>query len=773
MSQALRIFDPSRAATVTVDEDKQALLSWLIATSKEPQHVVRMMDDEKTIRDGKKNAPPDESYTKETLRVANKIAGCIHPETWARVNDAAVQAARGEGRPYDMLLAIVKNNEAFRPDDGVLKRRFANEWEAFSLKNARRTGQKTCDDFVATAMRARNVRAIGVHELFKSASRKLHEAFPMKGTEIEAFTTFGEVAAALRRWIDEYALEALQTAPLDGVVMVTHNKGETEERGSIQRNHDDAPMAPCKLCSDINAHYKRTNVDIELQTDHWHRNCPSMAAAVKSDAIRRQIADALSKARIRPRPSQALVIIDTPTSTDEDAFSYTAYDTRVHLAASSTSEHPVILDSGANVNIFTKHQLRHLTFDSPIVGQATIGTFNGTMTALSESATHAVFGPGRYLADGKVDIVSVSVLEDHGWTVRKDPGSFSASNPKHKARFDVTARGLYALSKIALRNNRKPSPLIMNVRARTPAAARPATSSQQRPLRQSDLVYQVETPPATMQPGPSSVRIVQSGGTHGTRATNTRTSKDTLAQQDAVTTKEEDHNKYPVNALRQSHRLVEDPSTSAATLPMNSLQTCSANSAPADDGITIERPMPSVDIGNDASFSVYPSPGCESHGGTLITVAGVVVDASSKKIDSPMPTSSTTAELMQFHRSLAKWDAQRSLVEELGFTIPPSLGLQDNHSTITLLINAFGKALKNKALARRAAEVKDHLKSGKLRLTYQPTDQRAADGLTKPLAPAAFQVFRSRLGVANIEQIHLAGVTGFLGHGGVLGRPGS
>jgi hypothetical protein len=1430
-AQVLRIFDPARAATVTVEEDKQTLLSWLIANSKEPQHVVRMMDDDKTVRDGKKNAPPDESYIKEALRVANKIAGCIHPETWLRVSDATVQSARSDGRPYDMLQIVIKNNEAFRPDDNVLKRRFANEWEAFSLKTARRTGPKACDDFVAAAMHVRNVRALSTKELFESASRKLHDAFPMKGAEIKEFTTFNETAAALRRWMDEYALEAQQTAPADGMALTTQQADKAEPRGRNRKNRDGknrdgASTIPCKLCSDINTAYKRGNVNIELPTDHWHRNCPSIAAAVNSDAIRRQMADALGKARIRPRPSQAMHVMDNATpsaNADEDTFSYTAYDTLVSLATSNNNEHPVLLDSGANVNIFTKHQLPHLKFDSPIVGQATIGTFNGSTTVLRESATHDVFGPGRYFADGKVDIVSISMLEDSGWNVHKEPGSFTASNPAHHARFDVTARGLYALSKIV---KIKASPLVLNASApqpdtkqqaaiqfytdfhaaighpsaertkhtlsatgllyplprdvtldavlrvdppqcsicleskmawskrvltqdqldasipepgaswsidilhpstvdphpnlfmvdvrtgvmlapvlknkttlalleainkqknlllqvgrvlrhvssdaeptlvalepflaqqnitysprkagqhekpaeraiRTmfnvvrsevirlrragvkvpattvpyliahaaqlasfavnvhtqsarisplaalmqravaapiaglqfldfvvtktvpkqsdssvftpkaepavvllvdpkdrnsalvltlgfnesgkgaimhrhllqkvttpapewlaavngmkegiikwpedfgdtaldvapsdtvptvpPAATPPATpaptkkteakkvssKTTQRPVRAArtrhafDWANNAAVPSATLQPGPSSVREVQAVDPDGLRAARTLELKDMLTQEafepvnaqsvpfeatrrafhskDVVTIKDDGRIKYRLVVLGQSQRLPEGLSSSLATLPMSSLKTlltiacikklpiefldlkqaytnaasslkgsflwlngtnvnilcelkpdwlqfrthdgrllvaikkamyglknagrdffehhnevmtklkwkqldCEptvfrddtapgarfaaeyvddiihvGHDAPSffdslrphyplgfktkkpptvflgihvwqstdfswatldqsdyidklmndfkvtgvastpcdrfifehDSGDTIDPPRyssmvaalgflrttrpeillalsvlqqhahaptqkrwndlnhllrylngtrkfgviiapesstPVVDISADASFSVYPSPGCESHGGTLITVAGVVVEASSKKIDSPMPTSSTTAELMQFHRSLAKWEAQRSLVEEMGFNIPPSLGLQDNHSTITLLVNAFGKALKNKALARRAAEVKDHLKNGKLRLVYQPTEQMAADGFTKPLPPTSFQVFRSRLGVANIEQIQLAGVNGFLGHGGVLGRPGS
>ena len=173
-----------------------------------------------------------------------------------------------------------------------------------------------------------------------------------------------------------------------------------------------------------------------------------------------------------------------------------------------------------------------------------------------------------------------------------------------------------------------------------------------------------------------------------------------------------------------------------------------------------------VDASADASYGTRHDG--YSHGGSIVTVAGTPVFWTSKKI-SLIADSSTRAEIAQAHATLDHLCSIRDLVTELGYELPPSRLLQDNQSAMTLFIDGHGKAARSKPWQIRVAAVKEHLVSGDIVLEYQPTEQMAADGLTKCLPPSDFQKFRSRMHVFDLREVRLAGRSTIFSHGGVLG----
>jgi len=174
-----------------------------------------------------------------------------------------------------------------------------------------------------------------------------------------------------------------------------------------------------------------------------------------------------------------------------------------------------------------------------------------------------------------------------------------------------------------------------------------------------------------------------------------------------------------------------------------------------------------VDASADASYLIHEDG--RSHGGTIVTLASTPIYWSSQKIQM-ITKSSTTAELFQAERSLARIDEVRDFTAELCQTqLPPSCLLQDNMSAMQLAINGFGKATKSKPWQVRVENLKEHLVDEKIRLQYQPTAHMAADGLTKVLQPADFAIFRARVNVFDLREVRMNGRAALTAHGGVLG----
>jgi len=158
----------------------------------------------------------------------------------------------------------------------------------------------------------------------------------------------------------------------------------------------------------------------------------------------------------------------------------------------------------------------------------------------------------------------------------------------------------------------------------------------------------------------------------------------------------------------------------------------------------------------------------KSQGGSIITLNGTPIDWMSNKI-ALLADSSTRAEIAQADLTMEPLDAVRDFLIGLGIELEPSMLMQDNQSAMTVCIDGFSNAItRSRPWLVRVVNVKEHLLSGDLTLEYQPTENMAADGLTKPLPPGPFKGFRDRMNVFDLREIRLTGRAGLSRHGGVL-----
>ena len=51
--------------------------------------------------------------------------------------------------------------------------------------------------------------------------------------------------------------------------------------------------------------------------------------------------------------------------------------------------------------------------------------------------------------------------------------------------------------------------------------------------------------------------------------------------------------------------------------------------------------------------------------------------------------------------------------------------------------------------------IRDHLEKGSIKLSYIPTEDNAADALTKPLDRVKFEKFRAKMGILNREAVEM------------------
>jgi hypothetical protein len=168
----------------------------------------------------------------------------------------------------------------------------------------------------------------------------------------------------------------------------------------------------------------------------------------------------------------------------------------------------------------------------------------------------------------------------------------------------------------------------------------------------------------------------------------------------------------------------------------------------------INQQPPTIDASADAAYAMHSD--ASSHGGTIVWFAGVPIHWSSKK-HNYVSGSSTLAELYQANLALGPIEKARDFATGLGFQLPPSVLWQDNHSTLTLATQGFGKALYSHMWIVRAALLKQQQVLGNVRLEYQPTEEMVADGLTKALELGPFEHFRERMCVRDLNTFRVNG----------------
>ncbi|OQD70189.1 hypothetical protein PENANT_c268G05202, partial [Penicillium antarcticum] len=142
--------------------------------------------------------------------------------------------------------------------------------------------------------------------------------------------------------------------------------------------------------------------------------------------------------------------------------------------------------------------------------------------------------------------------------------------------------------------------------------------------------------------------------------------------------------------------------------------------------------------------------GAYSTSGYVFQLAGAPVSWSSKR-QGEVATSTTHAEYIGQYNALLHLQWLRTfLAETQMYRSPVTNIMADNQSAIALSRNPeFHKRTKHfnvKFHYQRAV-----LNAGEIGLQYVPTQEQAADGLTKPLGPTAFAKFCSLLGIEALE----------------------
>jgi hypothetical protein len=142
--------------------------------------------------------------------------------------------------------------------------------------------------------------------------------------------------------------------------------------------------------------------------------------------------------------------------------------------------------------------------------------------------------------------------------------------------------------------------------------------------------------------------------------------------------------------------------------------------------------------------------GAYSTSGYVFQLAGAPVSWSSKR-QGEVATSTTHAEYIGQYNAILHLQWLRTFLAETQLYRSPVTNIMaDNQSAIALSRNPeFHKRTKHfnvKFHYQRAV-----LNAGEIGLQYVPTEEQAADGLTKPLGPTAFAKFCSLLGIEALE----------------------
>jgi hypothetical protein len=144
--------------------------------------------------------------------------------------------------------------------------------------------------------------------------------------------------------------------------------------------------------------------------------------------------------------------------------------------------------------------------------------------------------------------------------------------------------------------------------------------------------------------------------------------------------------------------------------------------------------------------------GAYSTSGYLFKLAGGPVSWSSKR-QGEVATSTTHAEYIGQYNAILHLQWLRTFLAETQlFRSPVTNIMADNQSAIALSRNPeFHKRTKHfnvKFHYQRAV-----LNSGEINLEYIPSEEQAADGLTKPLGPSPFIKFCKLLGIGTEEHM--------------------
>ena len=137
----------------------------------------------------------------------------------------------------------------------------------------------------------------------------------------------------------------------------------------------------------------------------------------------------------------------------------------------------------------------------------------------------------------------------------------------------------------------------------------------------------------------------------------------------------------------------------------------------------------------------------KSTGGYLYKLGGAAISWSSKR-QNTIALSSCEAEYMAASEAAKEALWMRRLLNEFGYQGPQQVTIQaDNKSAISLAENPMHHG-RTKHIEIRYHFIREKVSEGLIKLTFVPTKEEAADGLTKPLGGEAFTKFIRDLGLS-------------------------
>jgi hypothetical protein len=149
----------------------------------------------------------------------------------------------------------------------------------------------------------------------------------------------------------------------------------------------------------------------------------------------------------------------------------------------------------------------------------------------------------------------------------------------------------------------------------------------------------------------------------------------------------------------------------------------------------------------DASYGTH----CDgkSHTGAIIGIGDALAILAKSSKQKVVTKSSTEAELIAVTDVIGDVLDLKGFVEELGYamngTERPAIVYQDNQSTMKLMESGPPSNSKSKHVRIRTFWLRERIEEGELKMTFCPTDQMIADGLTKPLQGAQFERFADQI----------------------------
>ena len=143
---------------------------------------------------------------------------------------------------------------------------------------------------------------------------------------------------------------------------------------------------------------------------------------------------------------------------------------------------------------------------------------------------------------------------------------------------------------------------------------------------------------------------------------------------------------------------------------------------------------------SDASYNIHAD--CTSRSGVIALLGGGYISSKSSK-QHLITRSSTEAELVALDEGNTMALILINIIKDMGIDIEPVIMMEDNKSTIKLIMNGFAKGYTTRTIDSKYFYASQCVRLGKIELEFCNTENMIADMLTKPLIKSAFQRIRN------------------------------